>query len=80
MVLNNNKIKSLDNSIISLNNLKTLDISNNDLSDLPSEIGLLPKLVRITLDGNPLKCIRPNIRTGGSEVIKKYLKSRIDEN
>ena len=63
--------------MISLKKLKTLDISNNDLSDLPSELGLLPQLVRIQLEGNPLKCIRQNIRTSGAEALKKYLKDRI---
>lgn len=43
--------------------LKTLDLVNNDLGDIPSEIGVLPKLVRIHLEGNPLKCIRSTIRS-----------------
>jgi hypothetical protein len=33
---------------------------------LPSELGLLPGLVRIQLEGNPLKCIRQNLRTAGA--------------
>lgn len=78
LILADNKLEKLSGDIVSLKKLKTLDISNNDLSDLPSELGLLPQLVRIQLDGNPLKCIRPNIRSSGVEQLKRYLKDRID--
>lgn len=58
--------------------LKTLDLSNNDLPDLPCEIGFIDGLVRLQLEGNPLKAIRQNIRAGGVNTIKKYLKDRMD--
>jgi Leucine-rich repeat (LRR) protein len=38
--------------------LKTLDVSNNELKDLPNEIGLMKNLVRINIEGNPLKIIK----------------------
>jgi Leucine-rich repeat (LRR) protein len=57
--------------------LKTLDLSNNDLSDLPSELGILPKLTRINIEGNALKTIKSSMRTAGAEVLKKYLVTRI---
>jgi Leucine-rich repeat (LRR) protein len=57
--------------------LKTLDLSNNDLSDLPSELGILPKLTRINIEGNPMKTIKSSMRTAGAEVLKKYLVTRI---
>ena len=47
--------------------------------DIPNELGILPQLVRINIEGNPLKSIRNNIKNGGAEVLKKYLKSRITE-
>lgn len=43
-----------------------------------SEIGCLNKLVRILLEGNPLKCIRSSIKMAGAEQLKQYLKSRIE--
>lgn len=70
-------MKFLDKSILKCTQLKTLDLTNNDLPDLPSEIGLLPKLVRLTVEGNPLKCIRNNIKNAGAEILKKYLRDRI---
>jgi hypothetical protein len=34
-------------------------------------------LVRLQVEGNPLKAIRQNIRNGGTNVLKKYLKDRM---
>lgn len=79
LIINNNKLKNLDKSIMICKNIKTLDLTNNDLPDLPSEIGLLPKLIRFTVEGNPLKCIRNTIKNAGAEVLKKYLRDRIQE-
>jgi len=30
------------------------------------------------LEGNPLKTMRQNVRTGGTNVVKKYLQDRMD--
>ena len=37
---------------------QTLDLSNNDLSDLPCELGVMPTLDRLVLEGNPMRKIR----------------------
>lgn len=47
LLLNNNKLKQLSAEIVQLNSLKTLDLTNNDLSDLPTELGFLSSLVRM---------------------------------
>ena len=78
LILSDNKIRSLSKDIFKLKKLKTLDVSNNDLSELPCEIGFINSLVRIQVEGNPLKTIRQNIRTGGTNVIKKYLQDKMD--
>ena len=57
--------------------MKTLDLENNDLPDLPCEIGFINSLVRLQVEGNPLKTIRQNIRNGGTNILKKYLKDRM---
>jgi hypothetical protein len=36
--------------------------------------------VRINIEGNPLKCIKSNLRNAGAEELKKYLKLRLSEN
>jgi Leucine-rich repeat (LRR) protein len=59
--------------------LKTLTISNNNLSDLNPKLALLDSLQRLALDGNPLRAIKPAMRTAGAVEIKKFLKLRMDE-
>eukprot|EP00628_Pelagophyceae_sp_CCMP2097_P005375 CAMPEP_0184077902 /NCGR_PEP_ID=MMETSP0974-20121125/898_1 /TAXON_ID=483370 /ORGANISM="non described non described, Strain CCMP2097" /LENGTH=619 /DNA_ID=CAMNT_0026380497 /DNA_START=18 /DNA_END=1876 /DNA_ORIENTATION=+ len=56
--------------------LQSLDLSNNDLKELPPSLGYFPKLHRINLDGNPLRAIRRDVAGGGTECIKKFLRSR----
>ena len=75
--LKNNKLTVLPEEIFLLKSIKILDISNNDLQNLPSELGLMKNLGKMQVEGNPLRSIRMAIRQGGSEVIKKYLASRI---
>ena len=41
LILNDNKIKRIAGDIVKLKKLKTLDLSNNDLPDLPSELGFI---------------------------------------
>eukprot|EP00347_Sterkiella_histriomuscorum_P009848 403339641 len=77
--LHNNKLEEFPESIIDLKNLKTLKISNNNLSDINPRISLLPVLVRITIEGNPLKCIKSTMRNAGADQLKKYLKMRLDD-
>jgi Leucine-rich repeat (LRR) protein len=78
LILNDNKIKRISPNIIKLKDLKTLDLSNNDLPDLPSEIGFINSLVRMQIEGNPLKAIRQNIRASGTNNLKTYLRDRMD--
>ena len=74
--LKNNKLKGLDVGVINLKKLKTLDVSNNDLLDLPNELGFLAGLVRISFIGNPIKTIKPALRDSGAEVLKQFLRGR----
>lgn len=41
LILNDNKIEKISGEIMTLRRIKTLDVSNNNLSDLPSELGLV---------------------------------------
>jgi len=65
--LHNNKLEEFPESIIELKNLKTLKVSNNNLSDINPRIALLPVLVRISIEGNPLKCIKSTMRNAGAD-------------
>ncbi|CAK4661873.1 unnamed protein product [Aphanomyces euteiches] len=72
--LRDNKLTALSEKVCLLHQLKTLDLTNNDLSDLPP--GYLPKLYHILTDGNSMRSIRRTVLSGGSEPLKKYLRTR----
>lgn len=74
-----NKIAVLPDEITILVGLERLDLTNNDLSTLPYALGTLNSLKSIVLDGNPMKKIRRDIIMRGTNEIKKYLRSRMDD-
>ncbi|XP_074641681.1 leucine-rich repeat-containing protein 40-like [Tubulanus polymorphus] len=77
--IRDNKISVLPEEITILQALERLDLTNNDLSCLPFSLGTMSKLKSIVLDGNPLKAIRRDIIMRGTNELKKYLQSRIEE-
>eukprot|EP00929_Paragymnodinium_shiwhaense_P047137 TRINITY_DN23912_c0_g1_i3.p1 TRINITY_DN23912_c0_g1~~TRINITY_DN23912_c0_g1_i3.p1 ORF type:complete len:737 (-),score=87.98 TRINITY_DN23912_c0_g1_i3:881-3091(-) len=58
--------------------LATVDFTNNDLQNLPPELGLSKTLKRVALEGNVMRAIRPELLRGGAEKLKAYLRSRIE--
>ncbi|KAJ7992904.1 hypothetical protein DPEC_G00266910 [Dallia pectoralis] len=77
--LRDNKVKSLPEEITLLQGLERLDLVNNDISSLPASLALLPNLKILTLEGNPLRGIRRDILTKGTNELLKYLRGRIKE-
>lgn len=65
--LHNNKLKEFPIEITEMKELRTLRISNNDLGDINPKISLLPNLVRINIEGNPLKCIKSTMRNANAD-------------
>jgi Leucine-rich repeat (LRR) protein len=59
--------------------LMTLTISNNELSNINPRISLLNNLVRLNIEGNPLRSIKPAMRSANAVVLMKYLKLRLEE-
>ncbi|RHY49142.1 hypothetical protein DYB38_007817 [Aphanomyces astaci] len=53
--LRDNKLPLLPDDVCQLHRLKTLDVSNNDLSDLPPGLGYLTHLHHILTDGNSMR-------------------------
>ncbi|ETV81616.1 hypothetical protein, variant 2 [Aphanomyces astaci] len=74
--LRDNKLPLLPDDVCQLHRLKTLDVSNNDLSDLPPGLGYLTHLHHILTDGNSMRAIRRTVLTSGCEPLKKYLRTR----
>uniref|UniRef100_K3X9W6 Disease resistance R13L4/SHOC-2-like LRR domain-containing protein n=1 Tax=Globisporangium ultimum (strain ATCC 200006 / CBS 805.95 / DAOM BR144) TaxID=431595 RepID=K3X9W6_GLOUD len=71
-----NRLQTLPEKIAHLYRLKTLDMTNNDLNELPAGLGYLKDLNHLLVEGNPLRTIRRSVISGGSEVLKKYLRTR----
>jgi Leucine-rich repeat (LRR) protein len=46
--------------------LKTLTISNNDINNLDARLALLPDLLRLNIEGNPLRSIKPAMRSANA--------------
>ncbi|XP_030289354.1 leucine-rich repeat-containing protein 40 [Sparus aurata] len=77
--LRDNKIKIIPEEIASLSTLTRLDLTNNDITILPASLSLLPNLNMLLLEGNPLRGIRRDVLTKGTNELLKYLKGRIKE-
>lgn len=71
-----NHLERLPDKIVHLYRIKTLDLTNNDLHELPPGLGYLKDLHHLLVEGNPLRTIRRSVISGGSEVLKKYLRTR----
>lgn len=76
--LRGNKITLLTDHALP-STLSRLDLTNNDISTLPPSLGLLPNLKVLLLDGNPLRGLRRELLTRGTEELLKYLRGRIKE-
>ncbi|KAM6921192.1 leucine-rich repeat-containing protein 40 [Xenentodon cancila] len=77
--LRDNKIKILPDQITLLRTLTRLDLTNNDVGTLPASLSLLPSLKVLLLEGNPLRGIRRDLLTKGTNELLKYLRGRIKE-
>ncbi|KDO31536.1 hypothetical protein SPRG_19496 [Saprolegnia parasitica CBS 223.65] len=75
--IHDNQLAALSADLMSqFAKLKTLDLSNNNLSDLPYVLGHLGSLNHILVEGNPLRSIRFSVLTGGHQALKSYLRGR----
>ncbi|XP_077440430.1 leucine-rich repeat-containing protein 40 isoform X2 [Vanacampus margaritifer] len=77
--LRDNKIVTLPEQVAALGALTRLDLTNNDIGVLPAPLGLLPELKLLLLEGNPLRGIRRDLLTKGTNELLKYIQGRIKE-
>uniref|UniRef100_A0A6I8PA57 Leucine-rich repeat-containing protein 40 n=1 Tax=Ornithorhynchus anatinus TaxID=9258 RepID=A0A6I8PA57_ORNAN len=77
--LRDNKLKSIPDEITLLQALERLDLTNNDISSLPYALGNLPHLKFLALEGNPMRTIRRDLLTKGTQELMKYLRSKIKD-
>ncbi len=76
MLLHNNQLISLPIEIEYCQQLKVLDLSNNNLNDLIPSLGYLPFLQILKVEGNCIKTIRQTLLIKPTEELKKYLRTR----
>jgi len=73
-----NKLTALpEQDILALKSLQSLDVSNNDLKELPHSMGNMEHIRALVLHGNPLRSIRRPILDKGTVAVLEFLRSRI---
>lgn len=63
---------------VTLCRLQELDVSNNQISNLPSQMGLMAPTLRVLmLEGNCIRVIRRPVLEKGTAAVLEWLKDRI---
>jgi Leucine-rich repeat (LRR) protein len=77
LIANDNKIQRIDVGLLqALPSLSCLDLTNNSVDAVPAELGFLPNLKSLKLEGNAFKIPRPAILAQGTPAIMEYLRNR----
>ncbi|XP_076463206.1 leucine-rich repeat-containing protein 40-like [Babylonia areolata] len=78
LFVNDNQVCAVDPSGLQrLGVLATLDLQNNNISQVPPELGNCTSLKSLQLGGNPCRNPRPAILAKGTLAVLEYLRSRI---
>ncbi|KAJ8306189.1 hypothetical protein KUTeg_016734 [Tegillarca granosa] len=78
LMADNNSISAIDvEGFRSMSMIATLDLQNNNIANIPPELGLCTQLKALELSGNPCRNPRPAILAKGTNAILEYLRSRI---
>uniref|UniRef100_A0A8C5X0S9 Leucine-rich repeat-containing protein 40 n=1 Tax=Malurus cyaneus samueli TaxID=2593467 RepID=A0A8C5X0S9_9PASS len=78
ILLGNNQVGSIDPlQLKGMEKLGTLDLQNNDLLQVPPELGNCENLRSLLLEGNPFRTPRAAILAKGTAAVLEYLRSRI---
>lgn len=74
--ISDNRLRSLG-TVYEAPQLASISFENNNLTQIPCELGLCPHLRAIYMNGNPQKTVRGGIIAKGSMEIMAYLKNRL---
>lgn len=78
LLFSNNQVGGIDAlQLRALVHLSTLDLANNDIMQVPPELGNCTSLRALMLDGNPFRNPRAAIVAKGTDAVLEYLRSRI---
>ncbi|XP_043249061.1 leucine-rich repeat-containing protein 40-like isoform X2 [Colletes gigas] len=78
LTLGNNKIDAIPEEIIKLVNLEILDLSYNNLTMIPSYVGIMPNLKQFIIEGNDVQNVRADIIRCGTFRILKHIRQSIN--
>lgn len=62
-----------------MKNLSTLNLQNNDLQQIPIELGKATQIRSMPLDGNPFRLPSHRILAKGTPAVLEYLRGRMVE-
>eukprot|EP00095_Tigriopus_kingsejongensis_P010638 maker-scaffold1028_size131186-snap-gene-0.53 protein:Tk10638 transcript:maker-scaffold1028_size131186-snap-gene-0.53-mRNA-1 annotation:"hypothetical protein CAPTEDRAFT_182426" len=80
LILEGNQIVEIPvQELAQLKRLAILDLQNNDIGQVPPELGLMTQLRALQIEGNAFRVPRAQILTKGTEAILTYLRGRIPE-
>ncbi|NXY58814.1 LRC40 protein, partial [Callaeas wilsoni] len=78
ILLSNNQVGSIDPvQLKGMDKLGTLDLQNNDLLQVPPELGNCENLRSLLLEGNPFRTPRAAVLAKGTAAVLEYLQSHI---
>ncbi|NXL63366.1 LRC40 protein, partial [Chordeiles acutipennis] len=78
ILLSNNQVGAIDPlQLQKMDKLGTLDLQNNDLLQVPPELGNCENLRTLLLEGNPFRTPRAAVLAKGTAAVLEYLRSRI---
>ncbi|XP_073259571.1 leucine-rich repeat-containing protein 40-like [Porites lutea] len=64
-------------SLLPMSSLSTLDLQNNDIAQVPPQLGNVTQLRSLQLEGNPFRNPRAAILAKGTQALLAYLRDRI---
>ncbi|XP_046682966.1 leucine-rich repeat-containing protein 40-like [Homalodisca vitripennis] len=82
LVISNNKLSTLElawSGLLSLQNLDTLNLSNNEITQLPAQLGLMTHLKSFEVTGNKFRQPSYQVLSKGTETVLAYLRNKLPE-
>lgn len=78
IIANDNQIGSIDvDSLRQIPGLACLDLQNNDIAQVPPQLGTLSTLKHLQLGGNSFRIPRAAVLAKGTQAVLEYLRDRI---
>lgn len=78
MLISDNQLKQIDiDGLQKLKRLATLDLTNNNIDNVPFQLGNMKQLRCLELNGNSFRLPRYAVLQQGTDAVLSYLRDRI---